>query len=374
MITLDHSLDVEVGEDLEAREPPEVRGLARDQVRLMVSSVSDDEITHTRFFDFPDFVETGDVVVVNTSATINAALDAERIDAPGDDRNCVLHLSTPVSVSEWVVELRQHAAKGTIPLLNAHAGERLVLPANATAELKAPYLPEATGFPGGPVRLWIAKLSLPDDAITYTARYGMPIRYGYVPKSWPLSYYQTIFARESGSAEMPSAGRAFTQEIVERLTRKGVRVAALTLHTGVSSLEAHEPPYPERYRVPGSTASAVNEARALGRHVVAVGTTVVRALETAANSDDRVAARDGWTDLVITPERGLRVVSSILTGFHEPKASHLAMLESLAGPEHLQMAYEEAIREKYLWHEFGDLHLIMGERDYENYKLGLPNL
>jgi S-adenosylmethionine:tRNA ribosyltransferase-isomerase len=359
VITLDHGLDIEISKDLEAREPPEVRGLARDQVRLMVSHLADNAITHARFFDFPDFVEPGDVIVVNTSATINAALEAERGDIVGDDRYCVLHLSTPLSHNEWVIELRQHSETGTVPLLDAQAGERLILPANATARLKMPYLPEATAFPGGPVRLWIAELSLPDDAITYAARYGMPIRYGYVPKSWPLSYYQTIFARESGSAEMPSAGRAFTQEIIERLMRNGVRVAGLTLHTGVSSLEAHEPPYPERYRVPGSTASAVNEARALGRRVVAVGTTVVRALETVANGDGRVTANDGWTDLVITPERGLLVVDSILTGFHEPKASHLSMLQSLAGPEHLQRAYEEAIRERYLWHEFGDLHLLL---------------
>jgi S-adenosylmethionine:tRNA ribosyltransferase-isomerase len=320
--------------------------------------MSDDAITHARFFDFPDFVEPGDVVVVNTSATINAALDAERVGVFGDNRDCVMHLSTPLSGSEWVIELRKHTDDGMVPLLDADPGEQILLPGNARARLKSAYMPEATGFPESPVRLWIAELSLPDDAITYTARYGMPIRYGYVSRSWPLSYYQTIFARESGSAEMPSAGRPFTPEIVERLMRKGVRVAALTLHTGVSSLESHEPPYPERYRVPRATATAVNDARALGRRVVAVGTTVVRALETVADIDGRVTAGEGWTDLVITPERGLRVVDSILTGFHEPRASHLSMLQSLAGLDHLQLAYETAIRERYLWHEFGDLHLI----------------
>jgi S-adenosylmethionine:tRNA ribosyltransferase-isomerase len=158
---------------------------------------------------------------------------------------------------------------------------------------------------------------------------------------------------------MPSAGRAFTHEIVERLRRKGVRIMPITLHTGVSSLEAEEPPYPERYRVPQATALAVNSARERGARVVAVGTTVVRALETVGHPDSDLQSGEGWTDLVITPERGLYVVDAILTGLHEPKASHLSMLETLAGREHLALAYDAALGNHYLWHEFGDLHLLM---------------
>jgi S-adenosylmethionine:tRNA ribosyltransferase-isomerase len=186
----------------------------------------------------------------------------------------------------------------------------------------------------------------------------MPIRYGYVSKPWPLSFYQTVFAGESGSAEMPSAGRAFTHEIVERLKRNGVHIVPITLHTGVSSLEADEPPYPERYRVPELTARTVNSARSRGKRIVAVGTTVVRALETVADTDGDVQSGEGWTDLVITPERGPHAVDAILTGLHEPKASHLAMLEALAGRDHLALAYDAALSNHYLWHEFGDLHLI----------------
>jgi S-adenosylmethionine:tRNA ribosyltransferase-isomerase len=186
----------------------------------------------------------------------------------------------------------------------------------------------------------------------------MPIRYPYVPKAWPLSFYQTIFADESGSAEMPSAGRAFTQEIVERLARKRVRILPILLHCGVSSLESHEPPFPERFRVGRETAAAVNAARSRGNRIVAAGTTVVRALESAADADGRVRPVEGWTDLVITPDRGLHVVDAMLTGFHEPKASHLFMLEALAGRDQLQLAYDAALSKRYLWHEFGDLHLI----------------
>jgi S-adenosylmethionine:tRNA ribosyltransferase-isomerase len=355
--TLEAGLDFKLTDEHAAHEPPEVRGLARDQVRLMVSRITDDTITHTRFFDFPDFLNRGDVVVVNTSATINAALEAER-DVDGDASDIMLHVSTPLFENRWVVELRQYSDNGTTPLLDAEAGELIRLPAGGSAELIAPYSPDPDVFLNGRVRLWTAELSLPDHVVTYTARYGMPIRYGYVSKAWPLSYYQTVFAGESGSAEMPSAGRAFTHEIVERLRRKGVRIMPITLHTGVSSLEAEEPPYPERYRVPQATAVAVNSARERGGRVFAVGTTVVRALETVAEPDGDLRSGEGWTDLVITPERGLYVVDAILTGLHEPKASHLSMLETLAGREHLALAYDAALTNHYLWHEFGDLHLI----------------
>ncbi len=353
------TLDFKIGDELSAHEPAEVRGLARDQVRLMVSRINDDAITHTRFFDFPDFLNSGDVVVVNTSATFNAALDAERESLDGERSDIVLHLSTPISEHEWVVELRQHSEKGTIPLLDAEAGEVIHLPAHGVATLVEPYLPAATGLPGEPVRLWVANLAIPANVITYTARFGAPIRYGYVRKSWPLSFYQTIFAGEWGSAEMPSAGRGFTHEIVERLRRKDVHIVPIILHTGVSSLESHEPPYPERYRVPELTANVVNAARADGARIVAIGTTVVRALETVADEDGYVKSNAGWTDLVITPERGLRVVDTILTGLHEPRASHISMLEALADRDHIALAYDAAIQNRYLWHEFGDLHLII---------------
>lgn len=359
MIAVETPLDFKIGDELAAHEPPEVRGLARDQVRLMVSQINDDAITHTRFFDFPDFLNPGDVVVVNTSATFNAALDAERESLDGERTDIVLHLSTPISEHKWVVELRQHSDNGTTPLLDAEPGEIVHLPVGGTATLIEAYLPAATAFPGGPVRLWVANLSIPDNVITYTARFGAPIRYGYVRKSWPLSFYQTIFAGESGSAEMPSAGRGFTHEIVERLRRKGVHIVPITLHTGVSSLESHEPQYPERYRVPEHTANFVNAARADNARIIAVGTTVVRALETVADESGKLKSNNGWTDLVITPERGLNVVDAILTGLHEPMASHLSMLETLAGRDHIALAYDAAIQKHYLWHEFGDLHLIL---------------
>lgn len=334
--------------ELAAHEPPEERGLARDEVKLMVSRVAENEIFNTCFFHFPDYVSRGDVIVVNTSATINAAFNA------GD---VTLHLSTPLSETRWVVELRRNSRKGTAPLLDAEAGQLISLPGGASAYLLEPYQHYPRALSG--VRLWVAELRLPTDALTYSNVYGAPIRYDYVPRSWPLSYYQTVFANEPGSAEMPSAGRAFTNDIVVRLTKKGVTIAPLVLHTGVSSLESGEAPYPERYRIPPGTARVVNAAREAGGRVIAVGTTVVRALETVASYDGFVNDGEGWTDLVITPERGVRAVDAILTGLHAPDASHLSMLEAFADADHLSLAYANALDEHYLWHEFGDLHLIL---------------
>jgi S-adenosylmethionine:tRNA ribosyltransferase-isomerase len=337
---------------LEAHEPPEARGVARDEVRLLVSHLERDLLTHAQFTELAGFLHAGDLLVVNASATINAALPASR---PNGER-VMLHLSQRLPSGMWSVELRRPSDAGTRPLLDASIDEVVSLPEGATARLVAPY--GAVGADGD-VRLWVATLDVHGAIDAYVDCVGRPIRYGYVPREWPLSFYQTIFAREPGSAEMPSAGRPFTPRTLDALATRGVRVAPIVLHTGVSSLEEHEPPYAERYRVTAATARVVNETRAAGGRVIAVGTTVVRALETVASSDGYVEPGQGWTDLVIDPERGLRAVDGLLTGFHEPRASHLAMLAAIAGRDHLTRAYASALDEGYLWHEFGDVHLLL---------------
>jgi S-adenosylmethionine:tRNA ribosyltransferase-isomerase len=359
------TLDFDLPDELLAHEPPEARGLARDEVRLLVTDPTDDDVRHGTARDLPTHLEAGDVLVVNSSATINAALDAWRPAADhASDELILLHLSSPVPAAtadgRWVVELRRLTPEGSRPLLDARAGERIGLRGGAFATLLGPYRRVADMQPPNDhVRLWEAEIIYPGGALAYAWEFGSPIRYGYVRDRWPLAAYQTIFADEPGSAEMPSAGRPFTRRLVCAIEERGVTIAPLVLHTGVASLESGEPPYPERYRVSSETAAAVNHARASGGRVVAVGTTVVRALETVAAADGTVNAGEGWTDVVITPERGVRVVDALLTGFHEPRASHLAMLEAIAGRRHLTVAYRAAIRERYLWHEFGDVHLIM---------------
>jgi S-adenosylmethionine:tRNA ribosyltransferase-isomerase len=347
-----NALAFEIPRGREARRPPEARGLARDEVRLLVATRDDGRIEHARFRDLPDFLASGDLLVVNTSSTLPAAVPARRRDGGPVE----VRFSTAAPQLEggdwWVVELR--APGGARPFRGAASSdEAIALPAGARLELVAPYLGS---------RLWLARLDSAQPVHAYLARHGRPIRYAYVTEDWPLGTYQTVFALEPGSAEMPSAARPFTAELVTRLVSHGVQVAPLTLHTGVSSPELGEAPYPERYEVPGHTARAVNATRASGGRVIAVGTTVVRALETVAAPRGTVAPRKGWTDLTVTAERGLRAVDGLLTGWHEPRASHLALLEAAAGRALLERSYEAALDHGYLWHEFGDSHLILPAR------------
>jgi S-adenosylmethionine:tRNA ribosyltransferase-isomerase len=330
-------LDFDLPEDLEAHEPPEARGLSRDGVRLMVTHLGDDAIDHRRFVDLPDVLRPGDLLVANDSATVPAALTAARSDgAP-----LALHVSTSLPANLWVVEPRH---------VGVCAGDVLSLASGATATLLAPYADSQ--------RLWVATFST--DARQLMRSYGRPIAYPSVRGRWPIEMYQTVYAGPAGSAEMPSAGRAFSPDVLERLAHSGIDFVTLTLHTGVASLELHERPYAEEYWVPEMTAAAVRRARNAGRRVIAVGTTVVRALESAVEmGSGDVVASHAWTELMITPERGVTVVDSLLTGFHEPKATHLAMLEAIAGRCHLEKAYAAALAQRYLWHEFGDLHLIL---------------
>lgn len=350
-----NTLDFTLPPELEASEPPEARGLARDQVRLMVSYRSDDHVVHSQFRDLPDFLRAGDVLVINTSGTLNAALNVVRAE---DNQPFELHISTHLPGDVWIVEIRQIDGNSTKPFYTAASGTSFCLPGGAEATLLTPYN-SGERHQAGHTRLWLAALDTPCDLPAYLAQYGFPIRYSYVQEGLPGSYYQTVYATEMGSAEMPSAGRAFTPELLTRLVAKGVQVAPLLLHTGVASLENHEPPYEEYYRVPAETAQAVNQARAAGRRIIAVGTTCVRALETVTDEQADTHPGEGWTRVIVTPERGIRSVNAMLTGLHEPRATHLAMLEALASRDHLRRAYEEALTGSYLWHEFGDLHLIL---------------
>jgi S-adenosylmethionine:tRNA ribosyltransferase-isomerase len=333
----------------EARRPPEARGLRRDDVRLLVASPAG--LEHARFTDLPHLLEAGDLLVVNTSRTLPASLSARR----DDGAVLTVNLSTPVPFEDrgrWLIELRLSDQR----FRDGRVGERLSLPGGAYAELLIPYMG---------TRLWVAELALAEPLHDYLAHYGRPIRYGHLEGEWPLEFHQTIYAIEPGSVEMPSAGRPFTPELIANLVARGVDVAPLVLHTGVSSLERGETPFPERYEVPEWTAERVNLARRLGGRVIAVGTTVVRALESAAARDGRVTAAAGWTSLVVEPERGVRAIDAILTGFHDRDSSHLMMLEAIAGAELLERTYRAATEEGYLRHEFGDLALIdpaRGER------------
>ncbi|MCB0034325.1 MAG: S-adenosylmethionine:tRNA ribosyltransferase-isomerase [Anaerolineales bacterium] len=348
------SLNFELPPELEASQPPEARGLRRDEVQLMVSFYGNDCIKHGHFYHLPEFLEAGDVLVINTSGTMKAAVPATRADGSQFE----MHLSTQLPTRFWVIEMRRPAGETSKPFFDLVPEEKFTLPAGGQVTIRRPYCgrgaDECTH-----TRLWTATLDLPETLYQYLDHYGAPIRYSYVNEEWPIDYYQTVYATAYGSAEMPSAGRAFTAELITKLVAKGVHIAPLLLHTGVASLEEHEPPYEEYYRVSEETADVINRARAKGKRIIAVGTTAVRALETVTNEHGWVTAAHGWTDLVITPTRGLHVVDGLLTGLHEPRATHLAMLAAVCGFDHLQLTYKEALERRYLWHEFGDLHLIL---------------
>jgi S-adenosylmethionine:tRNA ribosyltransferase-isomerase len=336
------ALSFELPGRLEADRPPAVR----DGVRLLVANRADGSIVHSRFRDLPEFVAAGDLLVVNVSATLPAALPARRVDGT----ELELRLSTPMPGADpehgWIVELR----RGEAPFDGAAVDDELVLPAGARARIVLPYAAP---------RLWLARLDFPLSLVDYLAEHGRPIRYRYVDPCWPLSAYQNVYAAEPGSAEMASAGRPFTPQLIARLAASGVLIAPVTLHTGVSSQERGERPYPERFRVSRETARLVNAVREWGGRVVAVGTTSVRALETVARPDGTVTAGEGWTNLIVTAERGLWTVRGLLTGWHEPQSSHLDVLRAAAGDELLARSYEAALERGYLWHEFGDSQLVL---------------
>ncbi|MDQ0747469.1 S-adenosylmethionine:tRNA ribosyltransferase-isomerase [Streptomyces africanus] len=342
---------VRVPEELSARVPAEQRGpgLDRDAVRMLVSRGV--EVAHHTFTELPRLVRAGDLLVVNTSATLAAAVDGRIGHA-----RVVVHFSTRGDDGRWAVELREPDGRGTTrPRAGGPAGTQVRLPGGGWLVLEEP-------LSGRSGRLWWARVAGP-GVPGLLREHGRPIRYAYTERDQPLSVYQTVFALPSadgaGSAEMPSAARPFTARLVAELVSRGVQFAPVTLHTGVASAEAHEPPYPERFAVPGASARLINAAKAGGSRVLAVGTTAVRAVESAVGADGVVRARAGWTDLVVTPERGVRVVDGLLTGLHEPEASHLLMLEAVAGREAIERGYEAALQGRYLWHEFGDVHLVL---------------
>ena len=322
----------------EATAPPERRGIARDAVRMLVTDRATRTHAHTRFRDLPTFLRSGDLAVVNDSATLPAAIPSNRTDGAPID----LHVSTMIDSRIWMTEPR-----GVVL-----SGEELRLPLGGSAVMLAPVDPEHA-------RVWYAWFELPIPMAAYLAQVGKPITYGYITERFPLSDYQTMFAREPGSSEMPSAARPFTPRVVHELQRAGVELATITLHCGVASFEAPERPSSERYIVPPATAGTVNAARQRGSRVIAVGTTVLRALESAVHIDGSVIASSGWTDLVIDAQHRVRTVDGLLTGFHGAGATHVWALQAFLDRELLAAGYDIAAESDYSYHEFGDVHLIL---------------
>jgi S-adenosylmethionine:tRNA ribosyltransferase-isomerase len=334
-------------ESTTAPAPPEYRGLTRDGVRLLVADR--DGVVHSRFAELAEHLRPGDMLVINNSATVAGQLDAELLG----HGTVVIHLANRLDDGSRVVEIRTADARRAV--LDAKQGD-IVRAHGLIITLTAPYPRRSSPVRDGN-RLWRAVVDGPVHDVL--ERHGRPISYGYLDRSYPLATYQSVFAIRPGSAEMPSAGRPFTTELVTRLVARGVSIVPITLHTGVSSQEAGEAPQPERYEVGAGTAHLVNATKAAGGRVVAVGTTATRALESAVDDHGSVTASAGWTERVVTPADPPRVVDGLITGWHDPGASHLLLVEAVAGATVAQRAYDAAVSDGYLWHEFGDSALLL---------------
>jgi S-adenosylmethionine:tRNA ribosyltransferase-isomerase len=353
--------------ELAAREPPERRGVPRDRVRLMVIDRRTGRVQHTRFDHLGEYLHRGDLLVFNSSRTLPAVLDGCAVPsspllhmggegtARGAGPCLEVRLAEHLPDDSWLALL---VCRGADPFgCGLREGLRIAFGRGLTATVheRDRHIP----------RLWKIRFSRTGaELIDLLYRLGKPVRYEYVAQPWDLDYYQTVYAREPGSAEMPSAGRAFTWQLLFGLQRRGIESAHVVLHTGLSSylddeLDARHPASEEEYLVSEATAAKVNRARVSGRRVIAVGTTVVRTLESVADASGHVRAGHGYTRLHITADHRLRAVDGLLTGLHEPEASHLDLLTAFLPAEKVQPAYEEAVRRGYLWHEFGDLNLIV---------------
>ena len=348
-VTASSIIQFELPLHLSCPQPTEERKMARDEVRLLVTT-NRGGIEHATFSQLPDFLRAGDVLVVNTSATVPSALP---VSLPGGTQG-KLHISTKLKNGSWLVEIREVKGNKTVRWHGGKEGIRFQLPSGASVTLRQRFYRNEKWL-----QLWIADFNVGQSMWKYLSENARPIQYEKLDRQYPLSYYQTTFSFYPGSAEMPSAGRAFTPGLIENLFQKGVTIAPIVLHTGVSSLEDGETPYPEHMEIDPVTAAIINAAKSKGRRIIAVGTTAVRAIETVANEEGRVKPYRGDTELFIEESYRMRIVDGLLTGFHEPKASHLNMLQSIGGFNHIDHAYQEAIRAGYYWHQFGDLHLIL---------------
>jgi S-adenosylmethionine:tRNA ribosyltransferase-isomerase len=350
---IDRSGTFNLPAELNADRPPERRGLARDRVRLLVLDRDTGKVTHTRFDRIAEFLNPGDLLVFNSSRTLPATLTGRLRHST---RTVEVRLAELLPDGAWLALLIAPAPFNRQDL--PRQGLRLDFAQGLSCEV----LEQDRRIP----RLWKLRFSKGGtEFLDLVYRIGQPVRYRYLSAPWRLGYYQNVYALQPGAAEMPSAGRAFTWKLLLQLRSQGIESASITLHTGLSSyldndVDRQHLASEEEYWVSEEAAGKIRRAKNSGRRIVAIGTTVVRALESvAADSGGDIKARHQYTRLQITAQSHLKVVSGLLTGLHEPEASHLDLLAAFVSPSTIYAAYSEAIQQRYLWHEFGDLNLIL---------------
>lgn len=338
------AFDFYLPSELNASHPPERRGIRRDHVRMMVLDKKTGFVSHDNFFRLADYLNPGDLIVMNNSRTVPAILNAS------------LYRHTKRIHKQVEIRLARRRNEETWDALivtdDVQLGDILQFSSDLSAvvmDIKKDSPLKTISFSKKGTELFNCIYAI-----------GEPVRYEYIHNKWGLDYYQTVFASHPGSVEMPSAGRAFSWELLFHLQRKGIELDFIQLHTGLSyllddELETSPTDNYEEYHLSENTIEKIRKTKASGGRVIAVGTTVVRALESAGIT----GALNGVTNLYINQNFRLKMIDGIITGLHEPKASHLDMLTAFV-PQHLLWnAYEEAIAQRYLWHEFGDMNLIL---------------
>ncbi|PRY58639.1 tRNA preQ1(34) S-adenosylmethionine ribosyltransferase-isomerase QueA [Glycomyces artemisiae] len=341
-------LNFQLPAHLLARQPIERRGGERHDSKMVVYHKRSETVEFTSFREIPRFLEPGDVVVINDSRTLNASVFANV-----EDRGRVeVQLRYNPKDNIWGVSSKSRRAP--------RIGSKLTFDGtDITATMLGP---DDRGL-----SLWMLEFDCEFDAlVAYLDEHGRPIPSLYVEGSFTNEEYNSVYAERPGSAEMPAAGRHFTEEVLTRLRERGVGIAYITLHTGLSSVEISEEHledhrmHAEWCQIPPETADMVNTAKDEGHRVLVVGTTVMRTLESAAKEDGLpLRAGDRWTDLYIYPGFDFQVADAFVTNFHGPRSSRIALASAFTGADLLLHGYDAAIERGLQFYEFGDTTLTL---------------
>lgn len=336
--------DFHLPEELIAQTPLE----QRDASRLMVLNKETGNVKHHMFHDLLDYVQEGDCLVLNDTRVLPARLFGTKEDT-GANIEVLLLKQTQGDTWETLVKPAKRVKEGTVI---SFGDGRLTAVCKETSDQ------------GG--RL----LEFNYEGIFYEVleQLGeMPLPPYIKERLDDQERYQTVFAREQGSAAAPTAGLHFTEEMLEQLKEKGVHIAFLTLHVGlgtfrpvsVDDLEEHDM-HSEFYQVSEGTAALLNNVREKGGRIISVGTTSTRTLETIATEHNgKFVASSGWTNIFIFPGYEFKAIDGMITNFHLPKSTLIMLVSALAGRENVISAYEQAVAEKYRFFSFGDAMLIL---------------
>lgn len=333
----------------DSRLPPEFYGRERDEVKLLAIDTKSGTYSSVPFTDIPGLLRRGDLLVFNNSMLIPSSVP---VFDNTTGRNGYLNFGT--SWKEGMI-LAEPRPKSFNRLLGAAERDVTIIGPGAGMTLKGRH----KAFQRF---VWAGAESGEMQLSDMLLKYGAPLTYDHIPFKLPLEYYRTAFSTIPGSVEFPSAGRPFSRRVLEMLRKRGVGTAEITIHCNLSPLEPSEfdgssSLLEERYVISHAAAEAINGAREAGGRVIAVGTSVVRALE--ASYDGRAVPRSAETDLFIRPGHKIKSVDGLVTGMHDPESSHVEMISSFVDDSLLQSAYSTALSLGFQWHEFGDLSLVL---------------